>query len=211
MERFIETEKMIQYAKHRPQREFPPFIPGIWINGKYFWLQNQSEKVFFEESLMIKIKQQQVHSKIRFFNIYVSNHGKEVKQIKLLGMYLPLNVEQNLLTFISPVENRIYHYANQHVFLMNAHYHGNGIKEYTTIQLWNAFTDRIWSSVKEGSLMYQPMSKGLAASIFAINMNVQPHETNKLCTWSINGSKKSELLTLERALFKNILAIPYEK
>ncbi|MGG3470003.1 hypothetical protein ABES02_21275 [Neobacillus pocheonensis] len=187
------------------------YIPGIWVNGKYYWFPNSTEKVIFDEELVIKVKKEQIHSKIRFSSIYVSNHSNQKKEVKVLAMHHYSNINKDNLTFVSPTDNRIFHVAENNVFLINAKYEGFGIREYTTIPQWSAFTDQIWSSLQTGSLKYQPMAGGPAASIFAMKMTLGKHETRKMNTWSIVGSNKNELISMEQGLFKNPLAFPFEK
>ncbi|MFK9093293.1 hypothetical protein ACJEBI_17650 [Bacillus salipaludis] len=205
----------LQKNQHIPKSQLPTeilqFVPGIWVNGKYLWLQNCTEKVIYDEELIMKVKQEQIHSKIRFSSIFVSNHSNQTKEIKILAMHHFLNVGQDHLTFVSPTDNQIFHHANKKVFLVNAQYQHSGMQEYTAIPLWNAYTDQIWSSLQNGSLKYQPMAKGSAASIFAMKISIAPHETSKMNTWTITGSSKNELISMEHALLKNILAFPVEK
>jgi hypothetical protein len=187
------------------------FVPGIWVNGQYFWMNSSMEKVIYEEELVVKVKQEQIHSKIRFSNIYVSNHSNREKEIKILVMHQYPNPSHEQLTFISPLDNRIFHLANKNVYMVNGQYEGKGLKEYTTMAQWNVFTDQIWNSLRKGTLKYQPMAKGLAASIFTIKMTIGPHQTNKVNTWAISGNNKSEVISLEQALLKNTLAFRFEK
>jgi hypothetical protein len=179
------------------------FVPGIWVNGKYLWLQNCTEKVIYDEELIMHVKQEQLHSKIWFSTIYVSNHSNQTKEITILAMHHFTNVGQDQLAFVSPTENRIFHHAKNKVFLVNGQYNKSGIKDYTTMPLWKAYTDQVWSSIQKGNLKYQPMAKGPAASIFAINMSIAPHETSKMNTWTVTGSSKNELISMEKALLKN--------
>jgi hypothetical protein len=209
--------KQIEPIK-KPQHNIPlaladqlQFIPGIWVDGNYFWLQNSTEMLIYEEELVIKVKQEHKHSKIHFSSVYVSNHSHQTKEIKILAMHHYPNVSGEQLTFVSPSENRIFHLANKNVYMVNGEYHGCGIKEYTTVPQWKGFTDQIWSSLKKGSLIYQPMAKGLASSIFIFKMTIKPRETNKMNTWVINGTNKNEVISLEQVLLKNILAFPFEK
>jgi hypothetical protein len=187
------------------------FVPGIWVNGKYYWMHNSSEKVIFEEELIIKVKLELIHSKIRFSSIYVSSHSVHPKEIKVLGMYYFSNVNQDHLAFISPTDKKIFHISKNNIFLVNAQFKGELLKEYTTVPVWSAYTDQIWSSVPAGTLKYQPMAKGPAASILAVKMTIHSRETCKLNSWTISGSNKNELLSMEQALLKNPLAFPFEK
>ncbi|MEH7074044.1 hypothetical protein [Neobacillus drentensis] len=177
-------------------------IPGIWVNGKYFWLQNSMEKVLNEEELIIKVKQEHPHSKIRYSSIYISNHGKESKEVKILAMHYHPIVIHDQLAFVSPTDSMIFHLANKNIYLVNGACNGMGMKEYTAMPQWNAFTDQIWSSLPKGTLNYHPMAKGPAASIFSMKMKIGPHEIGKMSTWTITGSNKNELLSLEHALMK---------
>ncbi len=190
-----------------PEMDQLQFVPGIWVKGKYIWLQNCMEKVLYEEKLVMKVKQEPIHSKIRFYSVYVSNHGNSPKEVKVMAMHYFSSVNQNNLTFISPNDSRIFHLADDLVFLVNAKYNGSGLKEYTTAQQWNAFTDKVWSSVQTGRLHYQPMAKGPSASIFTMKMYIHPHETCKMHIWSIAGPDKSETIAIEKALLKQMECI----
>jgi hypothetical protein len=183
--------------------EFLEYIPGIWLDGKSYWLHNSGEKVLYEEEIIVKVKQEQVHSKIRYLNLYVSNHSSKIKEMKILVMYHYSHAAPEQFSFVSPTENVIYHLANKHVYMVNGQCNGIGIKEYTIQPYWNVFTDRIWSCLEKGSLRYQPMAKGHSANIIAMKVSIEPHETVKFSTWSIKGKSKSELISLDKALLAN--------
>lgn len=204
MIKLTDTQKNLQVPERHVPIETLQFIPGLWVNGKYYWLQNCTEKVLYDEELIIKVKQEQAHSKIRLCHIYVSNLSGHEKEIKVLAMHYCSNINQDNLTFISPTDNRIFHHTNKHVFLVNAQNDGIGLKEYTVMPQWYAYTDQIWSSPSTGSLKYQPMAKGPAASIFAMKACIQQQETCKMLTWTITGSSKNELLSMDQALTKRI-------
>ena len=129
-----------QKYKQSPTPQLPTetlqFIPGLWVNGKYFWLHDCTEKVFNQEELIIKVKQEQPHSKIRFSSVYVSNHNKETKEVSVLAMHYYPNVIQDNLAFVSPMDNRIFHLAHKNIYLVNGEYNGVGMKEYTTMPQW---------------------------------------------------------------------------
>ncbi|MFZ7945401.1 hypothetical protein [Neobacillus sp. 19] len=203
MMNLTERQKNQPSTENHSPLDILQFVPGIWVNGNCHWLQNTMEKVIYDEELIMKVKQEQIHSKIRFSSVYVSNHSDQMKEIKILAMHHFLNVGQDHLTFVSPADNHIFHHANKKAFLINANYNQSGMKEYTSMPLWTAYTDQIWGSIQKGILKYQPMAKGPAASIFAMKMSVAPHETNKMTTWTITGSSKSELILMEKALKKN--------
>jgi GH15 family glucan-1,4-alpha-glucosidase len=192
-----------QKPKHKQPIETLLFIPGIWVNGKYLWLQNSKEKVIYDEEIIISVKLEQPHSKICFSSIYVSNHSNQTKEIKVLAMHHYSSVRHDSITFVSPKDNRIFHHANKQVFLVNLHCKGSVMAEFTALPQWSVYTDQIWSSLQKGILKYQPMAKGPAASISAIKISIGPHESCKLNTWTITGSNKNELILMEQALLKN--------
>jgi len=200
-----------QTGKHSLNHELsidpPQFVPGLWVNGKYLWLQETMEKVLYDEALVVKVKQELIHSKINLSSVYISNHSQQTKKIQILAMHHFLNGGQDNLTFVSPIENHIIHHVDNQVFLVNGHCHYSTRKEYTVVPLWNAYTDRIWSSIPKGSLKYQPMAKGPAASVFTLSTTIEPHQTRKMDTWVICGSNKNELILLEKALLKKHTSI----
>src|SRR4051812_5718330 len=98
--------EQLQKTKPKPSCHLPQetlqFIPGLWINGQYIWLQDCKEKVFNDDEIIIKVKEDQPHSKIRFSSVYISNHSKETKEIKILAMHYYPNVIQDNMAFVSP-------------------------------------------------------------------------------------------------------------
>jgi len=183
------------------------FVPGLWVNGKYVWLQNTKEKVIYDEAVMIKVNDEQIHSKICLSSVYVSNHSHKTIEVQILAMHHLVNVGQDNLTFVSPIENHIIHHAKTHVYLVNGRCTNASINEYTAVPLRNAYTDRIWNSVQKGNLKYQPMAKGPAASIFTMSLSIEPYQTKKMDTWTISGSNKNELILLEKTLLKKHTSI----
>jgi hypothetical protein len=201
-----ESMTLTEQKKYIDQLQPDPlqFIPGLWVNGKYAWLHNCTEKVFNQEEIIIKVKQEQPHSKIRFSTAYISNHSKQTKEIKFLAMHYYPNITQDNLAFVSPMDKRIFHLANKNIYLVNGEYNGVGMREYTTMPQWKVFTDQIWNSIQKGNLNYLPMSKGPAASIFSMKMTIESYGIGKINTWTITGSNKNELSSMEEALLKKI-------
>jgi hypothetical protein len=198
--------EQLQKIKPKPSIQQPQetlqFIAGLWINGQYYWLQDCKEKLFNDDEIIIKVKEDQPHSKIRLSSVYISNHSKEMKEVKILAMHYYPNVIQDNMAFVSPTDKRIFHLANENIYLVNGEYNGIAMKEYTVMPQWRVFTDQIWSSLQKGSLNYHPMIKSPAASIFTMKMTLGSHESGKMNTWTISGTNKNELLSMEQALLK---------
>ncbi len=208
-----ELQKNKRFSKHQSHAAPLQCVPGIWVNGKYYWLPNRTEKVLYEEGLIIKMIKNQIHSKIDFYRIFVSNHSQQAINIKILALHYFQNVNQDCLTFVSPTDRKIFHHADEQVSLVNVTNSKSELMEYdyTTVPLWNVYTDQIWSSLKRGSLKYLPLVKGPAASILAAPMTVNPQKTERINTWTITGKKRNEVIAMEQALLKNSLAFPFEK
>jgi hypothetical protein len=178
------------------------FTPGIWVNGKYEWLQNCNEKILYQEQIIMKVKQEQIHSKIHLSHVYVSNHSHTPKKVKILALHHHSQISQENFTFSSPREQVIFYYDQNEMFLVNGNSRGMGMEEYTIQPYWNVLTDKIWSCLEKGNLKYQPMAKGPAASIFTLETEVKPHESIKFDTWVIKGKNKLELMRLDQALLR---------
>ncbi len=176
------------------------YTAGIWINGKYEWLQNCREKILYEDQLIMKVKQEQIHSKIHLNHVYVSNHSDKPKKVKILAMHHHSKISQEHFTFASPKDQVIFHFGKKEIYLVNGQVCGAGIKEYTIQPYWNVLTDKIWDCLDKGHLKYQPMAKGPAASIFTLDAKVEPHQTIKLKTWMIKGNNKQDLMRFNQAL-----------
>jgi hypothetical protein len=187
------------------------YTPGIWVNGKYYWLQNSMEKILYEEGITLSVRSEQIHPNIRLNHIYVTNHTSQAKQTKILSMHHHSRISQEHFTFVSPKDQVIFHLANKEVFLVNGQFNGYGLHEYTIQPYWNVFNDQIWSCQKKGHLKYLPMAKGAAASITSLKVEIRPHQTIKLNTWIIKGTSKRDVAKLDQALLKNTLAFPFEK
>lgn len=200
--------QFIPQFSHLDQLEY---IPGIWMNGKTYWLQNCTEKVIYNEAVIMNVKQEQLHSKIHLFHHFLSNHTNEPKTLKVLGMHHFSNASKEQFTFAAPTEKVIYHLVQDQIFLVNGECDGIGIKEYTIQPYWNVFTNQLWSIPEKGCLKYQPLAKGHCASVFALNVMVEPHKTLKLSTWHIKGKTKNEVVSLNHSLLKNRLAFQIEK
>jgi hypothetical protein len=176
------------------------YIPGVWINGNCYWLKNSSEKVIYDEEVIVKVKQEQIHLKIRFFNLYVSNHSSKIKEMKVLTIHHCSHISPDQFSFVSPVENVVFHLTDKNVYLVNGQSNGVGIVEYSIQPYRKVFTDQVWNCQEKGNLKYQPMAKGDPASILAMKIFIKPYETVKISTWSIKGKSKNELILLDKAL-----------
>ncbi|WP_141431584.1 hypothetical protein [Bacillus sp. 03113] len=185
--------------------------PGIWIEGKTYWLWDASEKLIPNEAISIQIRQEHKHSKIIYFEIFVRNHLATPRNVKLIMMHHYDVTGLDHLAFVSPTDNVIFHLADDIVHLVNGHCRGDGMEQRTIQPLWNLYSDRLWNNSEKGVLKYQPMGKGATASIFTLNMNIDSKETCECSSWVISSRSKLEVMGLNHVLLKNTLAFPNEK
>ncbi|MDZ5470994.1 hypothetical protein SM124_04425 (plasmid) [Bacillus sp. 31A1R] len=185
--------------------------PGIWINGKTYWIQDSREKLIAEEGISVHIREEALHSKMKNLEVLVTNHNITTrKKVKLLFMHQHINALKDQFTFVSPTENVIFHLTNSCVYLVNAG-SNDGVSQMTVHPYLSLYTESIWSCMEKGSLKFQPMTKGSSISILSVDMEVSPKTTSKGYSWVISGKKKEGLIRLNRAFLKNTLAFPFEK
>ncbi|MBP3039594.1 hypothetical protein J9303_08850 [Bacillaceae bacterium Marseille-Q3522] len=177
----------------------------LWIDGKTYWMQSGKEKLIVEEHLSITIKEAFIHSKIRFYYIYVTNHSPIAKRIKLIMMHQYEKASRDHFAFVSPTEKVIFHLADQSVYLVNGCGQKEMMTQCTVQSIWNIQGNLFWKSLYKGTLQYQPMAKGTAASLYSLNFLINGKETGKGCSWVISGSEKKELIQLNKAVISHFL------
>lgn len=173
---------------------------GLWVDGKLYWIGENQEKLIPEEALSIRVKVGSCHSKANTQEVFIKNHGKETRNIRMLFIHHHRRVSREHLTFVSPVERAIFHVRNENIFLVNGQCQGETIEQATVQPLWNLHTEHIWDSIENGVLKYQPVSKGLMASLFSLKANVKVNETCKAIAWIIFGDNKNELIQLNKVV-----------
>lgn len=186
-------------------------IPGLWIDGVTYWLDNGLEKTLHEIGLSIHVKELPIHSKVRFYKIYVTNHYPLARKIKVLLQYKHDTHSREHVSFVSPVDNIVYHLADQTVYLANGFMEKEKIKECTIQNYWNIHTDNMWACAKSGKLKYVPMLKGNAVSLYTKELQFSGRQTYEGESWIISGESKKDLLNLNSVLLKNTLAFQTKK
>jgi hypothetical protein len=206
----MKTEAYLQSDYQRIQQEPSGKLVstiGIWIEGRTYWIQNGYEKLIPEQAISVHIKHVQKHSKIQYCEIYVRNHSRVTKHMKVIMLNYYSKPFNEQLTFVSPTDNVIFHSVNEELFLVNGDSNGSRIEQRTVQPLWNVHTELIWNNNRNGTLKYQPMGKGASVSIVSLNMEVHPQTTSNCKTWTIHGNEKKELMDLNYLLMKNHTSI----
>lgn len=181
--------------------------PGIWIDGKVYWIHNGYEKLIPEHSLSVHIKHVQKHSKIQYSEIFVRNHSSVKKECKLFMLNHYPKAYTEHVSFVSPTDNVIFHSIDGHLMLINGEVQGASLDQRTIQPIWNVHADLIWSNYRAGILKYQPMGKGSSVSIYSLNMKINSQKTAVSRNWTIYGEDKKELMELNTILFKTSTSI----
>ena len=193
-------EKIVPFNKKRNDIDRLVFTLGIWINGRTYWLENKNERFLISEGISVNFNQKTIHSKIKYFDVFVTNHGKKDRQVKLLIMNHHHRKEH--FSYISPVDKVIYHISSGEIHLVNGLHNGKGFNHYTIQPQWNIKSKYLWDSQEKGILKYMPMLKGAAASIHTFDLSIQARGTQKCSSWSIIGNDKKEIKDLNHHILK---------
>ncbi|MDF1510554.1 hypothetical protein PZE06_20690 [Robertmurraya sp. DFI.2.37] len=181
--------------------------PGIWIGGKIYWLRDSREKLISEENISVIVKERSIHSKTKIHEMFIKNHGEQIRDIKVLFVHHHPEISREVLTFVAPVEKAIFHVMNPLLYLVNGYCQGKMMDQATVQPLWKVNTENIWQSLGRGILQYQPMAKGMMASIFSLDGTIDVNETCKASSWTVMGENKKEALQLNQAIKKALLPI----
>ncbi|WP_312092182.1 hypothetical protein [Niallia sp.] len=200
-------QKDYQSAKKKLFMKKLTTTPGIWIDGKTYWIQNGYEKLIPEHAISVHVKQIHKHSKIQYNEIYVRNHSQQMKKMKILVLNYFSKACLEHLSFVSPTENVIYHSIDEQLYLVNGEHNANNIEQRTVQPIWNVHTEHIWSNNQKGILKYQPMAKGSSVSIFSLSMEIKPQSIGISRAWSITGTEKKDILDLNSILMKTSTSI----
>lgn len=194
--------KVVPFRRKKKAINHLIFTPGIWINGEIYWLKNKNERFFISEGISVKIHQRSTISKVNFFDIFVTNHHKNERQVKLLMMYHHPYQKKEHFSFISPVEKVIYYFSGGFMHLINGSYNGNGFNHYTVQPEWNITNNIFWDCHEKGTLKYQPMLRGSATSIYTFDLKIGGREVHKCSSWSILGTNNNEIQEINKRLTK---------
>lgn len=195
-------ENIVPFRQRKKPVNHLTFTLGIWMNGEIYWLKNKSEKFLISEGISVNIHQRSTISKVNFFDVYVTNHGKKDRQVKLLMMHHHPHQQKEQVSFISPVEKVIYHFSGGIMHLVNGSYNGSSFNHYTIQPKWSITRNVFWDCHNKGTLKYQPMMKGSVASICTFDLDLKGREVHKCSSWSILGNNKSEIYELNKRLIK---------
>ncbi|MGG5255050.1 hypothetical protein ACQYAD_16585 [Neobacillus sp. SM06] len=205
MGKLTELDKVEEISFSSTKLDSLHFTPGIWLNGNCHWLHDVREKVMYSEKMTVKVVLERIHSKIWYYRLFVSNHSTEPKDMKVLAAHYHPNLLEKQFSFASPTDRNVYHLINEDVYMVNARCNGKPANEYTIQPFWNLISNQIWNCEHLGSLKYQPMVKGPATSILALDTTIGARETVQIQSWVIHGKSRQEVGLLNHVLLNKQL------
>jgi hypothetical protein len=177
-------------------------IPGIWVNGKTYWMKLGTKEIILNEGISLHLKEEQNHKNIRLFHVEVTNHHHRPVHAKLLIQHRNHKMDHNHFSFVSPSERVVYHCADNVVHLVNGQCKGKVKKDSTVLPLWNIYQDNIWTCSKLGKIQYRPMALGVAVSLLVYDCKFEGKGTFSGKSWIISGKNEAELVKLNESLLK---------
>jgi hypothetical protein len=190
------------WDKESKQNEKLVATPGIWVNGKTYWIKNGNEELVLDEGISIYFRKEDLHPQIKYFDIFVTNHDYQEKEVKLLMMHRFEKATKDHFSFVSPVEKVIYHISDSAMYLVNGELDGNSINHCTIQQQWNFYSNQYWDCHDKGHLKYQPMGKGTVVSIYLFPLTLKARSTVKSNSWVISAHTKTDLMNLNSCFLK---------
>lgn len=176
-------------------------IPGIWIGGKTYWLQQEVEELNLDEGIFLHIRKENVQPNIKMLVVSVTNQSFCPLRAKLIFQYRQ-KVFQEELSFISPAKNVIFHLANDKINLISGQTSNSALSVCSVQPLWNIYDNEIWACAQSGILKYYPMVHGNPVSFQIFNLDIEENETCIGKSWLISGQCETDLLKLNAMLLK---------
>lgn len=175
-------------------------IPGIWVNGKTYW-RKQGKDDLLEEGISLHLKQEYSQNHTQLFSFEVINHRDRPESVKVLFQHRSQYWANDHVSFISPLENAIFHMADDQVHLVNGCIGKGEVRKTCTVQpLWNIYKNIIWDCQASGKVQYRPMAKGNVVSLLIYDYQFMGKGRFEGETWVLNGRSEAELIQLNSSL-----------
>ncbi|MBP2241622.1 hypothetical protein J2Z40_002194 [Cytobacillus eiseniae] len=178
-------------------------IPGVWVNGKTYWMKRGMDALVLDEGITLQLTEENIHHNTRIFVVKVTNHFRRSIKVKLLLQHRCCQWDYNHLSFISPLEDVVFHLANDSVHLVNGVGNCRNAKKICTVlPLWNIYKDQIWKSSQSGTVQYCPLANGNAVSLLLYDLNFVDKGSFEGKSWIISGENEVELVKINESLLK---------
>ena len=198
-----------------------PFRFGIWIDGKFEWLDKDWDIVmtYMPETLTsrYKIKKQTygiamevndtIHNSKNVFlrKIKVSNeldHKQEVRLFFTQDFHI-YGYEAGDTAFFEPTLSAIIHYKGKRYFLVGGASGGKGFYQYAVGYKEVEGKEGTWRDCEDGQLSANAVAQGAVDSAVSFQLEIPPHNYGSIHYWIACGTSLNEVLALDSTV-KNI-------
>ncbi|MBD7935857.1 MULTISPECIES: hypothetical protein [Cytobacillus] len=185
---------------------------GIAVGNSVYWIEMNDmaeEREHQVEGLSIRTKTVRIDHHISLLNFNIYNELSTSKEIKVLIAHSnPREYDQHF-SFISPIEQLIYHMIDRQLFLVNGQLNGVKMKENTVMQRALVDNNKIWSYGKGGkqTLSYNPIGKGKVVSLCGDTAKITGKSAMEGTAWSITDDCQKQLLQVNQTLLKKHTSI----
>lgn len=178
-------------------------IPGIWVNGKTYWMKQGKDKILLEEGISLNLKQEYSLDNTQIFSFELTNHRDHPESVKVLLQHRSQYWDNDHVSFISPLENAVFHLADNQLHLVNGYIGKGEVRKTCTVQpLWNIYKNRYWDCLESGKIQYRPIAKGNVVSLLIYDYHFMGKGAFEGETWILNGNNEAELINLNSVLLK---------
>ncbi len=198
-----------------------PFRFGIWIDGKFEWLDKDWDIVmtYMPETLTsrYKIRKQTygiamevndaIHNSKNVFlrKIKVSNeldHKQEVRLFFTQDFHI-YGYETGDTAFFEPTLSAIIHYKGKRYFLVGGASGGTGFYQYAVGYKEVEGKEGTWRDCEDGQLSANAVAQGAVDSAVSFQLEIPPHNYRSIHYWIACGTSLNEVMTLDSTV-KNI-------
>jgi GH15 family glucan-1,4-alpha-glucosidase len=188
---------------------------GVWVNGKFEWLDNDWETVmtYLPETLTsrYKIKKRAygvemevndaIHNSKDVFlrKIKVSNELDYPKEIRLFFTqdFHIYGYEAGDTAFFEPNLSAIIHYKGKRYFLVGGASSGKGFFQYAIGQKEGDGKEGTWRDCEDGQLSSNPVAQGAVDSSVSFKLEIPPHGYGIIHYWIAAGTNLNEVRALD--------------
>lgn len=192
-----------------------PFRFGVWVDGKFEWLEMDWEVVmtYMPETLTgrYKIKKQPYavemevndaiyHAKDIFLRkIKVSNTSDKKQEIRLFFThdFHIYGYEAGDTAFFEPKLSAIVHYKGKRYFLVGGASSGKGFYQYAVGHKEIEGEEGTWRDCEDGQLSSNPVAQGAVDSAISFQLEIPPHGYGIIHYWIACGKSLSEVTEVD--------------
>ncbi len=184
-----------------------PHRIGIWINGKFSWLNDGSWDIslgYHPETMVgyLVCKNETLHMSVVMEDIVynetdifmrkvdVYNHGDDNRDVKIFfhQVFLISETKKRNTAFYDPTHNAVVHYKGQRVFIVNGRTEGgNGIDQYTVGAYQFEGKEGSFRDAEDGELSLNAVEHGSVDSVVRFCLSCERQNKTTVYYWICAG------------------------